>query len=250
MIDVKTEKEIGDMKEGGARLRKVVQQLLPSIQPGVTTAHIDKEAERLLIAAGVEPSFKRVKGYHWSICIPINDQVVHTPPSEQVIKEGDLVTLDIGAYYRGFHTDWATTVVAGGVTDKKVDAFLAVGREALKKGLAQVAAGNRIGQISEAIEKEVYGAGYYILKQLTGHGVGRELHEDPFIPGILEKAIAKTPLIKPGMTFAIEVIYSMGTEEIDYEEGDDWSVVTRDRSLSACFEETIAVSENKSFILT
>lgn len=250
MIHLKSEKEIEVMKEGGQKLRKAVHRLLPKIVPGVVTEEIDQEAERLIKEQGAMPSFKTVTGYNWTTCLPINEQIVHTPPSKRVIKSGDIVTLDIGAYYKGYHTDWATTVVAGEAKDKKIWHFLETGRRTLKKAIEQAKAGKYIGDISETIEKEIYGSGYFIVRSLTGHGIGEKLHEDPYVPGYLDKPVQKTPLIKPGLTLAIEVIYSMGTEEMAYEEEDKWSIITRDRSMSACFEETIAVTDRKTFILT
>lgn len=250
MVQYKTDEEIKVMIAGGEKLRQAVAQLIPLIQAGITTHDVDRYAQRLILAQGAETSFKRVKGYHWTTCLPINEQVVHTPPGPRIIKEGDVLTIDIGAYYKGFHTDYATTFMVGNTKDEKVNTFLKMGEKALQKAIGQAKNGNYIGQISKAIEEQICPSGYHIMEQLTGHGVGRELHEDPFIPGFLNGPIEKTLKIRPGLVIAIEVIYSMGTEDIAYEKGNNWSIVTADGSLSACFEHTVAITEKNTYILT
>lgn len=250
MINYKSPEEIEVMMQGGQRLKRATKKLISTVKEGLTTEKIDNEAERLLHAEGVESSFKRVEGYSWSTCITVNEQVVHTPPSKRIVKTGDVITIDIGAYYQGFHTDYATTFVIGEKTDEKTRKFLDVGEKTLYKAINSAKMGNRIGNISETIQKEIYGKGYFIMKQLTGHGVGRDLHEDPFIPGYVDKPILKTPILKNGLVIAIEVIYSMGTEEIMTEPGNKWSIITADKSLSACFEHTVAITDNSAVILT
>lgn len=238
------------MKEGGKRLKEVVNLLKPMFAAGNTTGSIDEKAERLIVKFGGEPSFKKVTGYRWSICLPINEQIVHTPPSGRVIKDGDLVCLDIGFYYQGFHTDYATTVLIGDKKPTKITFFLETGRKALKKAIEKVKPGQHLGVISETIEKEIEKGGFFVIHELTGHGIGRALHEDPFIPGYLDKPVDKTPKIDKGMTLAIEIIYSMGTEKLAYEKDKNWSIATSDGSLSACFEKTVAVAENQALVLT
>jgi len=250
MINYKTKQEIEIMKQGGKKLKRVVSQLLGFVKTGMTTGEIDCEAERLLKKEGAEPSFKKVKGYFWSTCISINEQVVHTPPSKKVIKLKDVITIDIGAYYKGFHTDFSTTFVVGDKGDNKTTKFLKTGEDALYKAIKKATFGNRIGDISKTIQQEIYGNGYFIMKQLTGHGIGRELHEDPFIPGFLNGSIDNTTIINEGLVIAIEVIYSEGTEEIKTESGSKWSIVTADGSLSACYEHTVAITDKTTVILT
>lgn len=250
MINLKTLKEIETMKEGGRRLRKVVEKLRQKIRVGITTATVDQEAERLIKEQGGTASFKKVKGYHFATCLPINEQVVHTPPSKRRLKEGDLLTVDIGMYYKGFHTDYADTMVIGGQLSDRTKKFLETGRRALYKAIEATRGGHRLGKVSLAIERQIYSHGYFILKQLTGHGIGRKLHEDPYVFGFLDGPIDKTPLIRAGLVIAIEVIYSMGTEEIVHEVDNRWSVVTADHSLSACFEHTVAITDKDTFILT
>ncbi len=175
---------------------------------------------------------------------------MHTPPSKRVLKDGDLLTIDIGLYLQGFHTDHAISFTIGTERDPKVQRFLDVGENTLKKAIASIKVGGRIGDISKTISDEIYGHGYFILKELTGHGVGTELHEDPMIPGFLDKPINKTDLIREGMVLAVEIIYSMGTERIVYERGDLWSIATADGSLSACFEHTVGIYSDKAEVLT
>jgi methionyl aminopeptidase len=250
MIHLKTQEEIEIMREGGRRLRNVVKKLMSSIRVGATTKEIDRKAESLIRKYNGEPSFKKVPGYHWSICIPINEQIVHTPPSKRRLKGGDIVTVDIGMFYKGFHTDCADTVVVGENNDSSVFRFLEVGKKALYKAIDQAKLGNRIGHISQTIEREIYGNRYKIVKELTGHGIGRELHEDPYVFGFLNAPIERTVPIRSGLVIAIEVIYSIGAERFVYETGSEWSVVTKDRSLSACFEHTVAVTDKETVVLT
>ncbi len=250
MIHYKQEGEIQIMREGGAKLREAVKLLVSTVRPGQTTQEIDKKAEKFILAQEAEISFSKVKGYSWATCLPVNEQVVHTPPGKRVLNEGDVLTIDIGAYYQGFHTDYATTFVVGASRDKKVDTFLKVGRETLDKAIKQAKAGNHLGHISQIIEEGIYSNGYHVMEQLTGHGVGRDLHEDPFVPGFLDKPLNETLKIRAGLVLAIEVIYSMGTEHIANEKGDNWSIVTADGSLSACFEHTVAITDKNTFILT
>jgi len=250
MINLKTKEEIEIMAEGGRKLRNVVKALLNQIKVGMSTFEIDSLAESLIKKEGGEPSFKKVKGYYWTTCLPINEQVVHTPPSERKLVSGDVLTLDIGMFFKGFHTDYATTFVVGQSDNEKVLNFLETGKRALKKAIAQVKPGQRLGNVSQAIEKEITSEGYFIMKELTGHGIGRQLHEEPYVLGFLDRPIEKTMIIKPGLVIAIEVIYSQGTERIKYEKGNDWSVISADHSLTACFEHTVAVTEKDVLVLT
>lgn len=250
MINLKSDEEIKIMIEGGEKLKKAVGELLKKIEIGITTRHIDKLAEDLILKEGGKPSFKKVKGYYWTTCLCVNDQIVHTPPSERKLRENDILTLDIGMFYKNFHTDFATTFVIGNSTDDKKTKFLDTGKEALKKAISEARVGRRLGNISEAIEDTVVGEGYHIIKDLTGHGIGHELHEDPYVFGFRERPTGKTIPIKSGLVIAIEVIYSMGTSEMTYEKEQKWSIVTKDGSLSACFEHTVAITEDETIILT
>jgi len=250
MIKLKTNDEIEIMKHGGKILRDVVDELIPWVAVGQTTKEIDTKAEELIRAKGGEPSFTKVKGYHWTTCIAVNEQAVHTPPSDRTLKDGDVVTIDIGVFYKGFHTDYAYTKIVGINNDSEKKKFLEVGETTLDRAIAMVKNGEYIGTFAEFIQNEITKNGYFILKELTGHGIGRDLHEDPYVLNYLDRPIQKTYKIKPGFVFALEIIYSMGTEEIAYEAENSWSIISKDKSLTACFEKTLAVTNEKTFILT
>ncbi len=247
MISIKSSKEIELMREAGKRLKKVLREIIPRIKPGVLPEEIDELAEEKILNLGGKSSFKTVKGYNWTICLPVNEQIVHTPPIGRSLREGDLVTLDIGFLYKGYHVDYATSFYLG-KPPKEVERFLLTGKKALKEAIKRIKAGVRLGEISLTIQSIIESAGYSIVKELTGHGIGRELHEDPYVFNFLERPIEQTIKLKEGMTLAIEVIYAQGRGEIAYE-SDGWSIVTRDKSLSACFEHTIAVREKGAEVL-
>jgi methionyl aminopeptidase len=183
----------------------------------------------------------------------INDQVVHGIPSAYVLKDGDLFTIDIGMVYKGFHTDTAWTKIIGvGTKEERADKerFLHAGIDGLKQALSVAVAGNHVGHISRVIEETITTSGYSVVRSLTGHGVGRMLHEEPMIPEYLDRPVEKTPLLTPGMTLAIEVIYAMGKGAIVYSTKDGWTLASKDESLTAVFEQTIAVGERDSSVLT
>ncbi len=249
-IKLKTPQEIGIMQEAGDKLKKVIADLLPQIRPGITTLLINAQAEALINKYGGESSFSKVKNYKWATCLPINEQAVHTPPSERVLKDGDVLTVDIGLYYKGFHTDFATSFIVGNKKNKEVVRFLEVGKMALTKALGQVKSGNHLGEISQVIRGEIEKGGYRILKNLTGHGIGRDLHEDPFVPQFLDRRVEQTYKMRPGLVLAVEVIYCQSSQDISPEKGSDWSIVSRDGSLTACFEHTVAITDRGPIIIT
>lgn len=238
------------MEKGGEILRRVMSELKPHAAPGATTQELDHRAQELIKKYGADPSFKTVKGYRWATCLPINDQIVHTPPSSRVLQEGDLLTIDIGVYYQSYHTDYADSFIVGSSRDPAISVFLDAGKKALSKAIGKVQQGNRIRDISAAIEEVVVSSGYCVIRNLTGHGIGKQLHEPPLIPGYIETSRDQNKRMSAGMTFAVEVIYAMGTSQMKHEKGDDWSLVTVDGSLAACFEHTIAIGKNNAFILT
>ena len=164
MITIKSDKEIEIMRVGGEKLRAVMKQLVPQLRAGITTNDINKLAEKYIKEQGADISFNKVEDYKWAVCVPINEQVVHTPPTKRILKNGDVLTIDIGVYYQGFHTDYAITLVVGGNTTPEIERFLEVGREALRLAIEQAKVGKRIGHISQAIEQTVKGAGYTIMK--------------------------------------------------------------------------------------
>jgi methionyl aminopeptidase len=249
MINLKSDKEIAIMLEGGQRLKAVVRDLLPLIKVDTTTKEIDDRAGDLIKKQGGEPSFKTVPGYSFSTCTPINEQIVHTQPSNRILKDGDVLTLDIGMLYQGFHTDYAITKVIGKNKDAKINKFLKIGEDTLYQAIKEAKVGHRLGLISSVIEKNITSNEYFVIKELTGHGIGKKLHEDPYVFGFVNKPIDKSLLIEKGLVIAIEIIYAMGTNNIIYEK-DDWSIITKDRSLAACFEHTIAITNRGPMILT
>jgi len=253
-IPLKSPEEIKIMQEGGRKLSTTLRQLVKMAEPGVRLADIEKKAQGLIKKTGGEPSFARVAGYKWTTCINVNDGVVHGIPDETEIKEGDIVSIDIGLYYKGFNTDMCRTRIAQPpATSHQLPAnirkFLETGKKALEEAIKQARVGNRVGHISKAIQERIEGSGYSSVRNLTGHGVGKKLHEPPQIPCFLDREIEDTPLLKEGMILAIEVIYAMG-KPANYTKIDGWTIATSDGKISAVFEKTIGVTNDGPLILT
>lgn len=253
-VIIKTQEEIGKMINGGKILAGVMEEVKNAAKPGVKTIELDKLAEKLILEAGCQISFKTVRDYKFTTCLCVNDVVVHGLPSEYELKEGDLLGIDIGLIYQGLHLDMAETIIVGNPANlsngTNLTNFLDAGKKALAKAIEQAKPGNRIGHISKAIEESIKSAGYSVVQNLVGHGVGRTLHEDPHILGVLQGRIEETPEIMEAMTLAIEVIYNFGGPEAAYGKSDGWTISTVDKSLSATFEKSIAVLENGSIVLT
>ncbi len=237
------------MKIGGAMLGRVRQALYDFTVVGVTPMQIEYKARQLIKAEGGELSFTKVPGYRWATCINLNEGIVHgIPTSEKPLESGDLVTVDVGVFYKGYHTDAAFSKVVG-VSNPEKDRFLKAGMEGLKNAIAAVKAGNHIGEISIAMEETLKTYGYRATRELTGHGVGKELHEDPMISNVVVGPKEKTPLMFEGQTLAIEIIYVQGKPGLVLEE-DGWTISVKDGTLSAVFEETVAVTSDGCSILT
>ena len=265
MINIKTPEEIKIMARGGGILAETLSEVLKNIKPGVSELELDGLAERLIREKGGEPGFKRVPGYKHTICVSTNDVVVHGIPTAYRFKEGDVAGIDCGVFYKGFHTDAAQTVRVqelkfppsprlrrAGKTQNsdEVDRFLTAGKKALDEAIKKASLGNRVGDISKTIQDIVEGEGYSVVRSLVGHGVGRELHEEPEVPGYLNRNIKNTPLLKENMVIAVEVIYNMGESDVSYDNSDGWTISTKDKSLSGLFERTVAVSKNGPRVLT
>ncbi len=252
MIAPKTSEEIHAMKIGGGKLGKILQELLVMSTPGTRLLDLEAMAQKRIKEVGGLPSFSTVGDYQWATCLCVNDVVVHGIPSEYRLTSGDVFTIDIGMIYEGFHTDTAWSIIVGDENDKteKKKRFLDVGAQTLEKAITVAVAGNRVGHISEVIQKEIEGAGFSVIKDLTGHGVGRKLHEEPMIPGYVRGNLERTPLLTSGMTIAIEVIYAEGKGTIEYLGEDGWALASKDQSLTATFEHTIAIGDGKSTVLT
>lgn len=247
-IKIKNERDIAKMAEGGKKLGEIRDQLKSFVKPGISALEVEELATKLIKESGASPSFKMVPGYSWSTCINVNDGVVHgIPKKKTVFKNGDLVSIDVGMYYKGFHTDTSVSLLLG--NDPFKSRFLKVGETALKRAIDQAQEGNKVADISEAIENVITEAGFFPIKSLTGHGIGHELHEEPYIPGFVSGSYSKSPTLVPGIALAIEVMYSKGTEEVVLDE-DGWTLRTKDGTLSALFEETVAVTPSGPFVLT
>lgn len=237
------------MTIGGAMLGRVRAALYEYTQIGVSPSEIEARARKLIKAEGAELSFTKVPGYSWATCINLNDGVVHGIPTSTVpLNDGDLVTVDVGVYYKGYHTDAAFTKVVGTASPSQVK-FLKAGMEGLKNAIAAVKPGNFIGDISAAMDTAVKKYGYRCTKELTGHGVGRELHEEPMISNVVVGPREKTPRIEVGSTLAIEIIYVEGSPALVMED-DNWTISTKDGKMAAVHEETVVVTDDGCSILT
>jgi methionyl aminopeptidase len=246
MIILKSRAEIEKMRKSNAIVAVVLEELRKKIRPGVKTIELDRLSEELALKKGARPAFKGYRGYPYSLCTSVNSEVVHGMPSERELKEGDIVSLDFGILNDGYYGDAAVTVPVGEITPA-AGRLLKVTEEALYRGIAEVKAGNRIGDISAAIQGHVEAAGYAVVRDLVGHGIGKSLHEDPQVPnyGTSGRGVE----LKPGMVFAIEPMVNEGTYRVDILR-DGWTVVTADGKLSAHFEHSVAITENGPVILS
>ncbi|MGA3291765.1 MAG: type I methionyl aminopeptidase [Candidatus Microgenomates bacterium] len=248
MIKIKTPEEIQIMIEGGAKLGKVKKALAAAAKPGVSALDIENLAMKLIKEEGAEPSFNKEPNYYWATCVNVNEGIVHgIPTADTVFKDGDVVKIDVGIYYKGFHTDTSISVGINPSPENKK--FLYVGELALQKALKEVKEGNHLYSISKAIEDTIEGAGYSTIKALVGHGVGRKLHEDPQIPCFVPGGIEDGPIIKRGMVFAVEVMYAAGSDKVEILE-DGWTIAMRDGKMSGLFEDSIAVTKKGPRVLT
>ena len=257
MIRIKTPDEIKIMQTGGRMLSETLKEVCANVRPGISELELDALADKLIKEKGGEPGFKKVEGYHHATCISTNEVVVHGIPSPRVLKEGDIIGIDCGVFYQGFHTDMSETLRVRSknqelsIKNDEVDKFLKVGRQALEAGIAKAKAGNHVGDISKAIQDIVeLRNGYSVVRSLVGHGVGKELHEDPEVPGYLQGKIEKTPKLLEGMVIAIEVIYNMGGPDLAFANNDGWTLKTKDNSLAGLFERTIAITKSGPLVLT
>jgi methionyl aminopeptidase len=246
MIILKSLPEIEKMRKSNAIVAAILEELRKKIRPGVKTIELDRLSEDLALKKGARPAFKGYRGYPYSLCTSVNSEVVHGMPSERELKEGDIVSLDFGILNDGYYGDAAVTVPVGEITSG-ARKLLKITEEALYRGIAEVKAGNRIGDISAAIQGHVEAAGYSVVRDLVGHGIGKSLHEDPQVPnyGSGGRGIE----LKPGMVFAIEPMVNEGAYRVEVLR-DGWTVVTADGKLSAHFEHSVAITENGPVILS
>ncbi len=246
MISIKTNEEIELMKVAGSIVGDTHHYLEQYIKPGITTKELDVLAKKYILSRNATPSFEGLYGFPGAICISINDEVVHGIPGNRKLKNGDIVTLDIGACYKGYHGDSAWTYKVGNVS-KEVDELLKHTEEALFEGLKEVKPGNRIGDIGYAISEYAKKYNLGVVKELVGHGIGNHVHEDPDVPNYGKKGTG--PILKEGMCIAVEPMLNMGTAEI-YMLDDDWTIITADGLPSAHYEHTVAVTKDGYTILT
>ena len=235
------------MRESCKILAKVHEELGKAIKPGISTKDIDILAEKLIRSYDCVPNFLHYNGYPASVCVSVNEEVVHGIPNKnRILKDGDIVSLDCGCIYKGYHSDAARTYAVGSIS-KEVQQLLDVTKQAFFEGIKMAKAGNHLYDISNAIDDYVSQFGYGIVKDLVGHGIGTSLHEDPQIPNFRQKR--KGLLLQPGMTLAIEPMINMGTWEVEWLD-DDWTVVSRDGLPSAHYENTILITDGEPEILT
>ena len=246
-ITIKSEREISRMREAGKILADVHDRLEEIIAPGITTLDIDRKGEELIRKAGCIPSFLNYEGYPASICVSVNDEVVHGIPTDsRKLEEGDIVSLDAGVIYEGYHSDAARTYGVGTISDE-AKRLIEITRLSFYEGIKNAYAGNHLHDISASIQKFVEKNGLSVVRALVGPGVGAQLHEEPQIPNY--KPVGRGPKLRPGMTLAIEPMVNAGDWKIWILE-DDWTVVTRDGSKSAHYENTILITEGEPEILS
>ena len=246
MITIKSAEEIGKMRKAGALLHEVLDQLRNMIEPGVTTAHLDREAERLIRDAGAIPSFKGYEGFPASICASVNDEVVHGFPTDKPLKEGSIVSIDCGLILDGWQSDSAFTAPVGKI-DEEIARLIRVTEECFWLGAKQVREGNRLGDVSHAVQEHAEKNGYGVIRDLCGHGIGREMHEDPNVPNF--GPAGRGVRLKPGMVIAIEPMIARGRWPI-YVDDNGWTVITRDHSWCSHYEHTVAVTTGEPEILS
>ena len=246
-VSIKSEREIQLMRESCKILAKVYEELEKAVRPGVSTKELDTLAEKLIRSYGCIPNFLNYNGFPGTICASVNEEVVHGIPSKnRILKDGDIISIDCGCIYKGYHSDAARTYAVGTIS-KEVQQLMDVTKQAFFEGIKMAKAGNHLYDISNAIDDYVTPFGYGIVKDLVGHGIGTALHEDPQIPNFRQKR--KGLLLQPGMVLAIEPMINMGTWEVEWLD-DDWTVVSRDGLPSAHYENTILITDGEPEILT
>ena len=246
MIELKSPREMDLMREAGRMVSVVLQELEEIIAPGVTTKELDEKAEKTIYALGGEPAFKGYRGYPASICTSVNEEVVHGIPGQRVLKEGDIIGIDVGVRFNGYYGDSAVTFPIGKINEE-AEKLIEVTYQALFRGIRAAIAGNRIGDIASAVQETAESHGYSVVRDFVGHGIGSEMHQDPQIPNFGEPH--QGILLKKGMALAIEPMVNLGTYEVEILQ-DHWTVVTKDRKRSCHFEHTISIGEGEPEILT
>jgi methionyl aminopeptidase len=247
VIILKSSEEIAKMRRAGRIVSATIDEVTGAVKPGVTTADLDRIAEERILAEGATPSFKGYRGFPASICASVNEEVVHGIPGARTLEEGDVLSLDFGAIWEGYHGDSAVTVFVGEPPSAEAEKLVRVTEESLEAGISQVKAGRHLSDISNAVQQVVEGAGFSVVREYVGHGIGQNLHEDPQIPNY--GSPGRGPELKTGLVIAIEPMVNMGDWETKVL-ADGWTVVTADGSLSAHFEHTIAITDEGPEVLT
>ncbi len=246
-INIKSGKEIELMRESGRILANVLEELTAMVRPGISTLDIDKKCAEIIKGYHCIPSFLNYNGYPASVCISVNSEVVHGIPSKsRILREGDIVSLDCGVIYQDFHSDAARTVAVGEISED-ARRLIEVTRQSFYEGIKYAKQGHHLHEISEAVQNYVEANGYSVVRDLVGHGIGRNLHEEPQIPNFKQKR--RGPRLEAGMTLAIEPMVNAGRYDV-YWEDDDWTVVTADGSLSAHYENTVLITDGEPELLT
>jgi methionyl aminopeptidase len=244
MVIIKSDEEIAIMRKCGRILAAILDRLRAEVKPGIRTAQLDMIMAEESKKRGVLPSFKNYRGFPANLCVSVNDEIVHGIPGQRILEEGDIVSVDVGARLNGFHTDAAVTIGVGGIS-KEAEGLIVVTEGSLKSGIAQAISGAWMADISSAIQRYVESKGFSVVREYTGHGVGRDLHEEPQIPNFV---VGKGPLLRKGMTLAIEPMVNAGDWHTKLA-ANQWTVLTADGSLSAHFEHTVAITDREPEIL-
>lgn len=246
MIVVKTRAQIEKMRQAGRLVAQTLDLMERLAKPGIRTIELDAAAEEFILSQGAVPAFKGYMGYPATLCVSINDEVVHGIPGDRRLEEGQIVSVDVGVNCDGWYGDAARTLCIGAVSDD-AKRLLEVTQEALKRGIAQARPGNRLGDISSAVQTFAEKHGYSVVRELVGHGIGQRMHEEPQVPNFGRAHTG--PELKPGMVLAIEPMLNVGSGEVSFD-ADKWTVRTADGSLSAHFEHTVAITDGEPEILT
>lgn len=246
MIYYKSEEEVEIVRESADILSRAHGEVASLVRPGIRTLDLDKRAEEFIKDHGGKPSFKGYNGFAYSLCISVNENVVHGFPGDYILKDGDIISVDCGVHYKGFHSDCAYTYPIGKVSDS-IESLLRVTKESLYLGIEKAVLGNRIGDIGYAIQHHVEENGYTVVRELVGHGLGKNLHESPEVPNYGKRG--KGPKIQEGLVIAIEPMVNLGARNI-VQEADGWTIRTADKQPSAHFEHTVAIIDGKTEIIT
>jgi len=246
MISIKTQEEIGIIGEGGKILAETLKKVAEIVKPGITTLELNRAAEALILSASAKPAFKGYDGFPHSVCISVNENIVHGLPSNYILKDGDLLKLDLGVLYKGYNTDMALTVPVGKVSFE-AKRLVDVTKKSLRLGIKKAKVGNTVGDIGNTIQRFVEGQGFGVVRDLCGHGIGKNLHEDPKVPNFGKRGAGEK--LVEGMVIAIEPMVTTGDYNLK-KSADGYGYATKDGSLSAHFEHTIAITKKGPQILT